>query len=104
MTEDWDGEARSAAARKANAEQLHAYRVTFLNQDSAVHPHAETVLADLAQFCRAQETCVVVHPTTKQIDPLATAVLEGRREVWLRITKALFLTDRQLLTLSQPIP
>lgn len=36
------------------------------------------VLQDLAKFCRAYES-------TFHSDPRAHAVLEGRREVWLRI-------------------
>lgn len=39
---------------------------------------AKTVLEDLAKFCRAEQT-------TFDPDPRIHAVLEGRREVWLRI-------------------
>ena len=52
-------------------------------------PQGETVLADLAKFCRATET-------TFHTDPRAHAVLEGRREVWLRIQQNLNLTPDQL--------
>lgn len=47
-------------------------------------PEAQTLLIDLAKFCRANETCF--HP-----DPRLHAVLEGRREVWLRIANHLHL-------------
>lgn len=40
------------------------------------------VLKDLAKFCRA-------HDTTFSADPRLHAVLEGRREVWLRIQEYL---------------
>jgi hypothetical protein len=43
-------------------------------------PVPEKVLADLAKFCRANET--TFHP-----DPRVHALIEGRREVWLRIQK-----------------
>lgn len=47
------------------------------------------VMADLAKFCRANES-------TMDTDPHIHALLEGRREVWLRITKFLNLTDQEL--------
>lgn len=50
---------------------------------------AEAVLMDLARFCRAHETTVT--PNDR-----ATAVLEGRREVWLRIQQHLQLDDETL--------
>jgi hypothetical protein len=53
------------------------------------HPEAETVLADLARFCRAAHA----H------DPGHLERLEGRREVWLRIQQHLNLTDQQLFEL-----
>lgn len=56
-------------------------------------PAGETVLADLAKFCRAAETCVVPGDRDK------TFVLEGRREVFLRIGQHLGLTSEQLYAL-----
>jgi hypothetical protein len=53
----------------------------------------QNVLADLAKFCRANETCVVPG------DQRLTDVLEGRREVWLRIQNHIHLTDDQLYLL-----
>lgn len=47
------------------------------------------VLKDLGKFCRANESCF-------QDDPRAHAVLEGRREVFLRIQKHLNLPEEQL--------
>lgn len=59
-------------------------------------PFAEEVLADLARFCRANQT-------TFHSDPRVHAVAEGRREVWLRISQHLNLTDEQLWQLyGQP--
>lgn len=51
--------------------------------------YGQAVLADLAKFCRANDTCF-------HEDPRMHAVLEGRREVWLRITRHLNLTTEQL--------
>jgi hypothetical protein len=52
------------------------------------------VLKDLAKFCRA-------HESTFHKDPRAHAVMEGRREVWLRIQNQLNLTDEELWALYQ---
>lgn len=57
-------------------------------------PVPERVLADLAKFCRAGES--TFHP-----DPRVHAVLEGRREVWLRIQKYLRLTAADIDRLAK---
>lgn len=62
------------------------YQLTFAG------PVQQQVLADLAVFCRANESCW--HP-----DPRQHAVLEGRREVWLRIQNHLNLKPEQLYAL-----
>jgi len=54
-------------------------------------PAGEAVLLDLQPFCRAKETCVVPGDRDK------TYVLEGRREVYLRIKDYLELTPEQLV-------
>lgn len=53
----------------------------------------QNVLQDLAKFCRANQTCVIPG------DPVLTGILEGRREVWLRISNHINLTDEQLYAL-----
>lgn len=49
----------------------------------------KTVMKDLERFCRANESCF--HP-----DQRVHAVIEGRREVWLRIQQHLTLTPDEL--------
>lgn len=66
-----------------------AYKNTFSTSNFA----SRIVLEDLAAFCRANETCVVVG------DHDRTQILEGRREVWLRINQHLNLTPEQLFEL-----
>jgi len=63
--------------------RAQAYRHVF----SGVY--SEKVLDDLAKFCRASE------PTFHK-DPRVEGVLQGRREVWLRITKHLNMTQEEL--------
>ena len=56
-------------------------------------PVGNEVLIDLSRFCRAVETCVVPG------DHDRTLVLEGRREVFLRITEHMNLSTEQLYAL-----
>lgn len=60
-------------------------------------PHGEKVMADLAKFCRANES--TFHP-----DPRVHAALEGRREVFLRIRAHMDLADRELWALFGALP
>ncbi len=52
----------------------------------------QLVLQDLAKFCRATQSCY-------DNDPRLHAALEGRRDVWLRITQHLHLTSDELYAL-----
>lgn len=53
-------------------------------------PFVDIVMADLAKFCRANES-------TFHTDPRAHALMEGRREVWLRIQEFLTMNADELL-------
>lgn len=64
-----------------------AYQLTFSEG------HGKTVLDDLERFCRAYMTCVVPG------DRDQTFVLEGQRNVWLRIKQFLELTPQELFDL-----
>lgn len=52
-------------------------------------PAGQAVLDDFRSFCRADRTCF-------HADPRLHAVLEGRREVWLRIQEYLDLSPEEL--------
>lgn len=69
-------------------ERAQAYRVTF-NPEGV---QTRRVLTDLAKFCRAGES-------TFHTDARVAALMEGRREVWLRIQQHLQLTDDELWAL-----
>lgn len=64
------------------------YAHTFNRDDRFV----KIVLADLARFCRANET-------TFHIDQRMNDVLTGRREVFLRIAQHLDMTESELFDL-----
>lgn len=65
---------------------------------SANQPSVQAMLIDLAVFCRANETCVV-KDNTGRVDNDMTKILEGRREVWLRIQAHMNLNANQLFAL-----
>lgn len=66
-----------------------AYRAAFNN------PEGRKVLADLRRFCRA------TLPTADVNNVQATYLLEGRREVWLRIQAHLQLTEDDVFKLIE---
>lgn len=57
-------------------------------------PFTQDVLMDLAKFCRAYES-------TFNPDPRVHAMLEGRREVWLRIQENLNLSVDEIYLLHK---
>jgi hypothetical protein len=57
--------------------------------------HGERVLDDLAKFCRA-------HESTFNPDARMEGVLQGRREVWLRIARHLKMTEEELWSHFNP--
>lgn len=69
-----------------------AYRKTFDN------PEGRKVLADLRRFCRATT------PTANVDNVYATYLLEGRREVFLRILAHLNLTEEDVIKLVEETP
>lgn len=66
-------------------QRKQGYSHTFKDDDR----FARIVLADLARFCRANET-------TFNADPRVDALLQGRREVFLRIAQHLDMTESEL--------
>lgn len=103
MTDDFNEDvlAREREIRRIR-NRRKAYRRVFLADDSTLSRDATLVLADLKRFCRAAESTLMVSPVTGQVDPVATAAAEGRREVWLRIMAHLHLEDRITLNLEEP--
>lgn len=77
-----------------------AYRGIFIAPDGKLSRHGYEVLEDLAKFCRFNSSTAMVSPVTKAIDPVAMALAEGRREVYLRIIGAINLDLGYLMNLS----
>jgi hypothetical protein len=77
---------------KLNPLTIHrqrAYQNTFNNHEG------KKVLADLRRFCRATT------PTADVNNERITYLLEGRREVWLRIQAYLNLTEEDIYNLVE---
>jgi hypothetical protein len=69
-----------------------SYKKTFDN------PEGKKVLADLKRFCKATV------PTADLNNEKVTYLLEGRREVWLRIQAHLQLTEDEIYQLLEDYP
>lgn len=78
-------------ALKIMTDRKRAYQIVFNT------PAGEAVLIDLTPYCREKETCVAAQNSKAPIDIYRTFLLEGRRDVLLRIREHLELTPEQLV-------
>jgi hypothetical protein len=78
----------------------YAYRRMFLG-DNGLNADGQIVLADLAKFCRANNSTAIVSPVSRSVDPIAMAMAEGRREVWLRLMAHLHIDERVIFNLDE---
>ena len=74
----------------------NAWREVFRSEDGELKKSGIEVLADLQRFCHDNRPTVKVSKATGMVDPIAMAIAEGRREVFLRIKEHLKLDDRDL--------
>lgn len=83
--------ARSAMRNMGNKlfRRRMSYKALFLTERGDLSPAGKVVLADLTKFCRGMTSTTVVSPVSGTVDPHASGLAEGRREVWLRIMKEL---------------
>jgi hypothetical protein len=82
-------------------QRKYAYRRLFLSDDGSLNPDGEKVITDLKKFCRANASTAIVSPIRGAIDPIAMAMAEGRREVFLRIMAHLHIEDRVIFNLNE---
>jgi hypothetical protein len=78
----------------------YAYRRMFLGENG-LNADGQIVLADLAKFCRANNSTAIVSPVSRSVDPIAMAMAEGRREVWLRLMAHLHIDERVVFNLDE---
>lgn len=72
----------------------NAYLSVF-NRNERKQELIVNVLDDLREFCSADKSCATYN-TQGQYDTHASAIREGRREVYLRICEILSITDATL--------
>jgi hypothetical protein len=77
-----------------------AYRRLFYDAGNNLHRDGEIVLADLRRFCRATASTAIISPVSKNVDPIAMALAEGRREVWNRLMAHLHVDERTVFNLQ----
>ena len=78
----------------------YSYRRLYLGEDG-LNADGQVVLADLAKFCRANSSTAIVSPVSRSVDPIAMAMAEGRREVWLRLMAHLHIDERVVFNLNE---
>ena len=83
-------DAEQMAALEPLRQRKAAYQIMFGNDFGRLKTNL--VEQDLVRFCRAETSCF-------DPDPRKHAVLEGRREVWLRIQQHLTMTPEALALL-----
>lgn len=72
-----------------------SYQAVFNGQGDGLSQPGTDVMKDLAQFCHATKTTAYNGPAG--FDPIAAAMAEGRRQVYLRILANLRSNDAALL-------
>jgi hypothetical protein len=77
--------------------QAAAARACFLDGEGKPTPDGAILLGRLAKFCYAQRSTVKVSLVLQQVDPIATAAAEGRREVWMLLQQYLTLSEADVL-------
>lgn len=76
--------------------RARAFRAVFGTTNNRTREQ-EIVLKVLGDFCRVNKSSITVSPVHRQVDPLATCVAEGRREVINRISQYLQLDQEELI-------
>lgn len=74
--------------------ELTGKAVAYNKVFDRLNVHTDQVLKDLGEFCRA-------HKSTFHADPRIHAMLEGRREVWLKIQEYLQLDMEEIYCLHK---
>ncbi len=70
---------------RRDRELCRAFHATFCQEDGRLNAPGSTVLAHLRAYCHADLSTLVYSPDGK-IDPVASAMMEGRRDVYRMMT------------------
>lgn len=85
-----------ADTRESLRKKRKAYLDTFCGDFAKPHPAAAAVLADLKRFCGMTKPGIVISAKDGHSDPCQTAYRGGQRDVFLRITGFLNISEEQL--------
>lgn len=83
-----------AATHDRLRKYFHRRKIAYSRVFDVNNVFTDEVLRDLAKFCRA-------HESTFHTEPRVSAMMEGRREVWLRIQENLKLSLDEIYTLHK---
>lgn len=100
----WSNKAHQLTQRaRRMLSHKHAYSVVFRGSEAGgqVTRAGADVMRDIAQFCGAYNSTAKISPINRTVDPLAMAMAEGRRQVYLHIQRRLRLTDDQILNMME---
>lgn len=89
-------------AHKRDRLLLRAYRSVF-GEEGQRTKEQQLVVADLMNFSKLLASSVAVSKATGSVDPLATMLAEGRREVAHRIINYTTLDEGQVLAAIQKL-
>jgi hypothetical protein len=81
---------------KAKLLRRYAYKEVFGQHTDKWTQAQSVVMRDLADYCNAYRT-TSLRPSEGPIDPIASAIAEGRRQVYLRIVAMSQLPDSAIL-------
>jgi hypothetical protein len=87
--------------QKRLARKRTAYRQCFFDDNNQLTQAGRTVFADLAKFCRAQQSTAIVSPISRTVDIHASMLAVGRLEVYNRILAHLHISDAEILRAVQ---
>jgi len=73
-----------------------AFKGCLMGQSDALHTDGKVFMEDLANYCHALRTTTMV-AKDGHIDPIASAIAEGRRQVYLRILGHLKMNETALI-------
>lgn len=77
-------------------------QLLFDNRDH-FNPNAQVLMKELAKFCYLGRTTTKVGKISGRIDPIASAIAEGRREVLLRILELLSFSDAHAVKMIEQL-
>lgn len=74
-----------------------AYRQVFGDPASEPTIAQAAVMADLQKYCNVNKSTAMVSMSNHSVDPISMAMLEGRRQVYMRIQQYVNMRDEYIV-------